>query len=163
MNVVVIAHDMRSTHNVGSLLRTADGLGAKRVYLTGYTPYPTFPGDSRLPHIHQKLTDQIRKTALGVESTDLWRHQTSVTELIDELREEGYQIIALEQAPESVNLADFSPSDKLAIILGREVDGIEPDLLARADKIVEIPMHGVKESLNVVQAAAIALYHCLQE
>src|SRR5579871_6804873 len=78
-DIILIAHDIRSTHNVGSLLRTAEGMGVARVYFTGYTPYPSLAtGDERLPHIAQKLTRQIQKTALGAESQVAWSHHTDV-------------------------------------------------------------------------------------
>jgi tRNA G18 (ribose-2'-O)-methylase SpoU len=159
-SIVVIAHDIRSTHNVGSLLRTAEGLGVDHVYFTGYTPYPKVAGDDRLPHIAEKLTRQIHKTALGAEDLVLWSHETAIVKLLNDLRAEGYQIVALEQTAASISLPDFRPPDNIALLLGREVEGIEPNLLKQCDVTVEIPMHGQKESFNVVQAAAMALYQC---
>jgi 23S rRNA (guanosine2251-2'-O)-methyltransferase len=149
---------MRSTHNVGSLFRTAEGLGVAYVYLTGYTPYPQTPVDQRLPHIARKLTNQIHKTALGAEKLIQWDHLDDVTSCIAELRTEGYAIIALEQSPDSISLPGYEPPEKIALLLGREVEGIEPAVLALCDSILEIPMLGQKESFNVVQAVAIALY-----
>jgi 23S rRNA (guanosine2251-2'-O)-methyltransferase len=158
--IIIIAHDMRSAHNVGSLLRTADGFGA-RVYLTGYTPYPAEPKDSRLPHLAAKLTRQIHKTALGTETDhDLWSHEQDVAELLQNLKDNGYEIIGLEQTEDSEKLPDYRPPRKVAILLGREVEGIEPELLKKCDDVVEIPMLGNKESFNVVEAATSALYHC---
>lgn len=157
--IVLIAHNLRSSHNAGSLLRTADGLGVDRVYLTGYTPYPLAPNDSRLPHIAQKVDKQIAKTALGAEKTVGWRHQEDVEELIDRLKSQEFTVIALEQSGNSIDLPGFKPPKKVAIIIGREVEGAEPEIVAKADKVIEIPMFGCKESFNVVQAAAMALYH----
>lgn len=159
-SIVLVAHNLRSTHNVGSLLRTAEGLGVSQVYLTGYTPYPSWPGDSRLPHLRQKLTRQIHKTALGAETSSIWRQHPNIFELLDELRRQGFSIVALEQTPGARPLPNYQPPSRLAIIVGREVDGIEPAVLAATDQQLEIPMFGQKESFNVVQAAAMALYHC---
>jgi len=157
--IVVIAHDIRSTHNVGSLLRTCEGLGVTHVYLTGYTPYPLIQsGDPRLPHIARKLTDQIHKTALGVESLVPWSPHSDITLCIRQLHAEGYSILALEQTANSISLPDFVPTQKIALVLGREVEGIAPEILALCDASVEIPMLGKKESFNVVQATAMALY-----
>jgi len=158
-SIILIAHDIRSTHNVGSLLRTADGLGVACVYLTGYTPYPLLKNDPRLPHLAAKIDRQIKKTALGAEAMH-WQHREDVLALLAELKAAGYKIVALEQAPGVTKLPDFRPPDKVAIILGREVEGIEPTVLAAADTTVEIPMFGTKESFNVVQAAAMCIYHC---
>lgn len=158
-NLILIAHNLRSSHNVGSILRTAEGLGVERVYLTGYTPYPSAPDDKRLPHIAKKLDRQIAKTALGAENSVNWHHQTEIKSLLASLREEGFQVVGLEQTPQSLPLSGFTAPDKLVMIVGREVEGIEPEVLALCDKTIEIPMRGSKESFNVVQATAMALYH----
>jgi 23S rRNA (guanosine2251-2'-O)-methyltransferase len=159
--IVLIAHDIRSAHNVGSLLRTADGFGVTQVYLTGYTPYPKQTQDVRLPHLSTKLTKQISKTALGAETdTSLWTHHEDIKILLDELRANKYIIIGLEQAENSIQLPKFIPSEKVAILLGREVEGVEPELLKLCDKTIEIPMYGKKESFNVIEAATAAIYHC---
>lgn len=158
-NIIIIAHDMRSTHNVGSLLRTAEGMGVEKVYLTGYTPYPLTDGDARLPHIAVKLHKQIQKTALGAETLQSWEHHADITDLITTLKTRGYTIAALEQSPQAINVPDYHAPQKIAIILGREVEGVDDDLLSTADVHLEIPMLGSKESYNVVQAAAIVLYH----
>lgn len=158
--IVVIAHDMRSAHNVGSLLRTAEGLGVTKVYLTGYTPYPLHDKDDRLPHIAQKLHKQISKTALGAESQNIWQHTADVHTVIHDLKAEGFTVAALEQTTDAVKLHTLQVSNKIAILLGREVEGVDPALLELCDTSIEIPMYGQKESFNVVQAAAMALYHC---
>jgi tRNA G18 (ribose-2'-O)-methylase SpoU len=158
--IIVIAHNLRSCHNVGSLLRTAEGLGVKQVILSGYTPYPANKDDERLPHIATKLTKQISKTALGAETSQPWEHYDSVEAVFAALREQDYTIAAIEQSPHSVKLPDFQPPEKIALLLGREVDGVEPEVLAACDTILEIPMFGKKESFNVIQAAAMAMYHC---
>lgn len=158
--IVVIAHDMRSIHNVGSLLRTAEGLGVHHVTFTGYTPYPQLDNDPRLPHIARKVHQQIQKTALGAELTQSWSHEPDLTAYLEGLRDTAYTIYALEQTKDAYQLPDFEPPQKLAIILGREVEGVSSDILAICDGSLEIPMIGQKESLNVVQAAAMLLYHC---
>lgn len=157
--IILIAHDIRSCHNVGSLLRTAEGLGVTKVYLTGYTPYPTKDDDTRLPHIAMKLTKQIQKTALGAEMQQAWDQQDDVLSLLDTLRNEGYTLVGLEQTNKSVPLHRYKPTDKVALLLGREVEGIDPELVKQLDDCLEIPMFGQKESFNVVQAAAMSLYH----
>lgn len=159
MELIIIAHNLRSTHNVGSLLRTAEGLGVT-VILSGYTPYPVVGNDGRLPHIAQKLNRQISKTALGAETQPIWSHEIDIDRTLDRLQLEGYTIGALEQTANSVSLPTYHPPEKLAIILGREVEGVEPDLLQECAVTIEIPMFGQKESYNVVQAAAMAMYHC---
>lgn len=160
-DVILIAHDIRSTHNVGSLLRTSEGLGVKKVFLTGYTPHPMTASDPRLPHIAKKLDRQIHKTALGAEDMIAWEYIEDIGDVLQDVRKTGYQIIALEQSEDSIPLPEFLSSQKVALLIGREVEGIEPSLLGMCDTIVEIPMHGKKESFNVVQASAIALYRIL--
>lgn len=142
------------------MLRTAEGLGVREVYLTGYSPYPKQIGDGRLPHIANKLNDQIHKTALGAESLIKWTHADDVAEVITLLKKKGYVIVALEQTPSSQPLPTFQAAQKTALVVGREVDGIEPEVVALCDQSIEIPMFGKKESFNVVIAAAMALYHC---
>lgn len=157
--LVVIAHNLRSCHNVGSLLRTCEGLGITHVYLTGYSPYPTYEGDPRLPHEANKLTKQIQKTALGAETSQAWTANLPLDKVVQKLRQDSFTVCALEQAPESVNVPDYSPPEKLAILLGSERYGVEKDVLELMDFCLEIPMRGQKESFNVVEAAAMALYH----
>ena len=156
--IILIAHNLRSTHNVGSLLRTAEGLGIDEVVLTGYTPYPSQIHDNRLPHIMQKLDKQITKTALGAEKQIAWRHEPDIETLISNLKKQGYVIAAIEQTPDSTRLPDYKAPNKVAIIVGREVEGLETEVLESCDLCLEIPMFGKKESFNVVQAAAMALY-----
>lgn len=159
MKIAVIAHNIRSTHNIGSILRTSDGLGVTKVFCTGYTPYPTLPHDERLPHMRDKLTQQIHKTALGAEKTVPVRHTYELGPVLTELKAGGYQLVALEQSPHAIMLPDFKPTgNRVALLLGEEVNGIPSDLLKRFDSIIEIPMQGKKESFNVSVAAGIALY-----
>ena len=158
MRLALIVHDIRSCHNVGSLLRTAEGLGVSHVYLTGYTPYPKQTDDPRLPHIATKLDSQIHKTALGAEHLVEWSQHQSIEDVLSQLRSDGFQLVGLEQTTLSVPLPDFKPSGDTALLVGREVEGIDPTLLSQLDATVEIPMAGQKESFNVVQATAMAMY-----
>jgi tRNA G18 (ribose-2'-O)-methylase SpoU len=156
--IVLIAHNLRSCNNVGSLLRTADGLAIDCVYLTGYTPYPKMKNDTRLPHIRDRVDHKIHKTSLGAESTVKWHYSADIMEVIIKLRLEGHKIIALEQSDNSISLENYDSLPKLALIVGREVEGIEKEILENVDDIISIPMLGSKESFNVVQAAAMACY-----
>lgn len=158
--LVLIAHNLRSTHNVGSLLRTAEGLGVEHVYLTGYTPYPILANDERLPHLAAKMEKDIHKTALGAERTQSWSRHEDVTTVIRWLKSDKYEVSAVEQSDEATQLPEFIPGPKVALLVGREVEGVEPEVLTQCQRILEIPMFGAKESFNVVQAAAMTLYHC---
>ena len=155
--LVLIAENLRSLHNVGSLLRTAEGLGCQKVYLTGYTPYPKQPNDSRLPHESARLTRQIHKTALGAENIATYSHD--IEPLISKLKKDGFEVIALEQDPNSVDITSYNPPDKCALIVGNEVSGVSSETLKQSDTCLEIPMLGKKESFNVVQSAAMALFY----
>lgn len=157
-HIVLIAHNLRSCHNVGSLLRTTDGLGVTKVFLTGYTPYPLTKNDSRMPHISAKIQKQIQKTALGAESTVDWEHFDDVFECVNTLKNDKYTIAGLEQTSNAIDIAKYQPTDKIALIVGRETEGIEQEVLDLCDVVLEIPMRGAKESFNVVQASAMALY-----
>lgn len=159
MELIVIAHNIRSTHNVGAIFRTCDGFGVTTLYLTGYTPYPTVPADKRLPHLRAKITRQISKTALGAEATVSFAHREDPVELFDAYHRQGFTIVALEQTNQAILLPDYNPmSQKLVLLLGEEVNGIAPNLLQKCDVALEIPMVGRKESFNVSVAAGIALY-----
>lgn len=158
MNVVVVAHNIRSVHNVGSIFRTCEGFGVAKLYLTGYTPYPELVQDKRLPHIRNKLSNQINKTALGAEYFVAFEYHDSITSLILELREESFSIIGLEQTPQSTLLPDFKTPEATALVLGEEVLGIPKEVRDLCDNFVEIPMRGRKESFNVSVATGVALY-----
>lgn len=154
--IIVIAHNIRSTHNVGAIFRTSEGFGVKKIILSGYTPYPQISGDPRLPHISLKLTSQIHKTALGAEESVPFEYQEYPD--ISALKSAGYRIVGLEQDSTSISLSDYSAPDKIALILGEEVEGIPADILQQCEDIIEIPMVGKKESFNVSVAAGIALF-----
>ncbi len=159
-DIILVAHNLRSCHNVGSLLRTADGLGVKQVIFSGYTPHPTHANDRRLPHESAKITAQIHKTALGAEDSVSWDYHQDIIPVLEKLKKQGWTIAALEQSEDSKDLPSYHAPQKIALILGREVEGIEPELLNICDVTLEIPMFGKKESFNVIQAAAMAAYHC---
>jgi len=154
--IIVIAHNIRSTHNVGSIFRTCEGFGVNKIILSGYTPYPTLPGDNRLPHIATKLTAQIRKTALSAEMMVPFEYQE--TPDFETLKQDGFRVVGLEQDGRSVLLPDYVPPAKVALLLGEEVEGLTPELRDACDDLIEIPMRGQKESFNVSVAAGIALY-----
>jgi 23S rRNA (guanosine2251-2'-O)-methyltransferase len=154
--IIIIAHNIRSTHNVGAIFRTAEGFGVTNIIVSGYTPYPKLPKDSRLPHVYEKLTSQIHKTALGAEDIVPFEY-VGLPPLVA-LKEAGYRIVGLEQADRSISLKDYKTPDKLALLIGEEVNGIEAALLDHCEDIIEIPMVGKKESFNVSVATGIALY-----
>ncbi len=156
--IYLIIHNIRSAHNVGSLLRTAECFGVKKIYFTGYTPYPYENGDTRLPHIYTKLSKQISKTALGAESIIQWSHRDLVW-VLNKLKKNHIPLIGLEQSAHSVPLDIFMPPQKLGLVIGNEIEGVEPSILDRCSYTLEITQYGMKESLNVAQATAIALYH----
>lgn len=155
--IAVIIADVRSLHNVGSILRSADGFGVSHIYYAGYTPYPLQTHDTRLPHESRKITAQIRKTALGAEHLPSSLHK-SIAEAVDTARADGYQIVALEQNQGSINMYNYTPVKDTALLLGNEVTGISDSDLLNVDAIIEIPMYGSKESFNVSVATGIALY-----
>lgn len=159
-DIILIAHNVRSAHNVGSLLRTAEGLGVQKVILSGYTPYPSHANDRRLPHEAAKTTQQIQKTSLGAEDMVKWEHHDNLQPVLAKLKKDGYIIAAVEQTEDARELPKYHPPRKIVLIVGREVEGLEQEVLQACDLTLEIPMFGRKESFNVAQAAAIALYHC---
>ncbi|MCR3722076.1 SpoU rRNA Methylase family protein [Prauserella flava] len=154
----MVAHNLRSAHNVGSLLRTGEVFAVDTVHITGFTPYPQHPGDERDPVVAARQTRRLAKAAAGAERTMPLQRHDDVHTLLDSLRGEGYTIAGLEIDPNAVILGDYSPGAKVALVLGDEVRGIDPDLRSRCDLLLQIPMYGQKSSLNVSVAAGIALY-----
>lgn len=144
-----ICHNLRSRENVGSIFRTADAFGADKIFLTGYTP--------ALPH------EKITKTALGAEQWVAWEKVYSLTRLIKKLRRDKFEIVALEQSRKSIALAKYCPKKNIALIIGNEVSGIPLRILQQCDRIIEIPMRGKKESLNVAVAFGVAAYVITQK
>lgn len=154
--IIVIAHNIRSTHNIGSIFRTSEGFGVKKIIISGYSPYPKTINDKRLPHIAEKLTAQIHKTALGAENMVSFEYQEQPD--LFAIKSQGFQVIGLEQHKKSINLNDYKSTQKVALLIGEEVHGIPPELMNQCDNFVEIPMVGKKESFNVSVATGIALY-----
>lgn len=147
--IVVVAHDLRSAHNVGSVFRTADSAGLSGVVLTGFTPTPDHRG--------------VAKTALGAHDAVPWRHSPDLEAALAELRAAGYRIGALERTPEAVPPASVvATSFPLALVLGNEVDGVPASVLAEVDLVVGLPQYGVKASLNVSVAFGVAAYRLVE-
>lgn len=149
MKTIAIFHNIRSSHNVGSFLRTADCAGIEKVYLTGYTPAPI--------DRFGREQSRIAKTALGAEKNVSWE-QGDIFKTIEALRGGGHSIVGVEQTPTSKNYKTFKPEEKTVFIFGNEVEGIEEEVLKLCDEVVEIPIHGEKESLNVGVTAGIILF-----
>lgn len=146
----IILHNIRSAQNVGAIFRTADAVGVEKIYLTGYTPAPL----DRFGRVDSK----IAKTALGAEKSVPWESCKSVGALIKRLKKNSVCIVAGEQSSNAVSCTRWKPKFPLAIILGNEVLGVSPAILRVCDEVVEIPMRGRKESLNVSVAAGILLF-----
>lgn len=157
-SIVVVAHNLRSVFNVGSLLRTSDVFAVERLYVTGFTPYPSQPDDSRDPGLQAQLTRRIARSAAGAEHTMPVTHQSDVYALLGSLHAAGYTVIGLEIDAGAVPLVDYRPAARIALLLGDEVRGIEAPLRESCDMLLQIPMYGQKGSLNVSVAAGIALY-----
>ena len=162
-DLVVIAHNIRSIQNVGAILRTAECLGVRQVYATGWTPNLERSSDgsslSLLPHTKAKLAGQLHHPALGAEQYVQLTAQPDVLDLVKSLKKSGYYIVGLEQSPASVPLDQFRPPDKLALLLGEEVRGLDATLQSTCDQLIELAMFGHKESYNVSVATGIALYY----
>jgi len=150
---VAILYNLRSHYNVGAIFRTADGAGVGHVYLVGYTPSPIDRFGRAVPEIH--------KTALGAEQAVPWSSVSlnAVKSLINQLQSEGYVVVAVEQTTGSVLLSEFTVPTKVAYIFGSEVEGISEEVVSLVDTVLELPMLGKKESLNVSVTAGIVLYH----
>ncbi len=156
-------HNIRSTYNVGAILRTAEGFGAKRVVLSGYTP--RVHDENLLPHLREKLDKEIHKTALGAENMlDIYSSGDILKEL-EKLQSQGWKIVGLENNVSNLPLCSLCDSnlrkkltDKVVLVLGEEVGGIDYSFYDIIDLFVEIPMRGKKESFNVSVAAGIAMY-----
>ena len=153
MKSILILHDIRSAQNVGSLFRTADAAGISKIYLSSITPQP-------LDRFGRYRSD-IAKTALGAERTIEWQSYEDIATLIVGLRQEGIQVVAIEQSEDAVDYKSVFFDKDTAFVLGNEVGGISKDILELVDVIAEIPMKGEKESLNVAVAGGIALFRML--
>jgi tRNA G18 (ribose-2'-O)-methylase SpoU len=144
----VIVDNIRSLENIGSIFRTADALGVSKIYLCGICGTPP--------------NSKISKTALGAEKTIPWEYVKQTGRLIDKLKKQGIEITALEQAKNSINYAKYKPNFPIALIIGNEVKGISPKTLQKCNKVIELPMLGKKESLNVSVAFGVAGYEIIK-
>ena len=149
----LILENIRSAHNVGAMFRTADGAGVAKVFLIGYTPTPI--------DRFGRIQPEIKKTSLGASTEIPWEHADDIISIIAQLKKESVDIVAIEQHPTAQQLGDFKPQKNSAYILGNEVAGVSATAISLADRVVEIPMLGNKESLNVSVVAGIILYHGL--
>jgi len=158
MKKQIILDNIRSAHNVGSIFRSSDGAGVEKIYLVGPTPTPVDRFGRSQP--------EIVKTSLGASESIPWEHvgsadSESVEEalsLIASLKKDGFAIVVVEQAPDSISLYDFEVPQKVVYVMGAEVEGVHQEIIEVADVVVEIPMLGVKESLNVSVTAGIVLF-----
>lgn len=157
-SIRLVLADIRSTLNVGAILRTADATGVELVYACGYTPYPKIESDERPAHVADANHRAIAKTALGAEKTIRVLHIPDTVTALREARQSGFKIIVVEQAERSLNLYHYRPEEPLALVFGNEVTGVDQDVIDSADTILELPMIGQKESLNVSVTAGIVLY-----
>jgi len=148
--ITILLHNIRSTHNVGSIFRTGDAAGIERIFLTGFSPTPL--------DRFSRQQKEIAKTALGAEKNIKWEYYKSPLSLISKLKREGFQIVGVEQDPRSSDYRSFSPKKRTLLIFGNEVKGLSAALRSKCDLLIEIPMHGKKESLNVSVAAGIILF-----
>ncbi len=147
----VILDNIRSKYNVGAIFRTADAAGVTAIYLVGCTPTPI--------DRFGRIDTEIQKTSLGATTTVSWEYVSDIEAAIVSLRAKGVEIVAVEIAPHSVSLYDYQPKEKVAYIFGNEVGGISATTQVLADVVLEIPMHGMKESLNVSVTAGVVLLH----
>ena len=162
ISMLVILYNIRSSHNVGSIFRTADAIDVQKIYLCGITPDP-------LDRFGKPRTDII-KASLGAEKTINWEHTgksifpAATIALIQKLKKDGFIVAALEQNKKSQNIFTYrsSKNKKVALVVGNEVNGVPASVLKHCDMILEIPMRGKKESLNVSVAFGVAAYHIMQ-
>lgn len=145
--LVVVLDDVRSMHNVGSVFRTGDAFRIEAVYLCGITSTPP--------------SSEIHKTALGAEDSVTWKYYPTAIEAVEALRNNGYEIYAIEQAHGSTKLQTFTPinNKKYAVILGNEVKGVHQEVIDTSDGCLEIPQFGTKHSMNVSVTAGIIIWH----
>jgi tRNA G18 (ribose-2'-O)-methylase SpoU len=148
--VIAVLENIRSAYNVGSVFRTADAFLLEAIYITGYTCVP--------PH------KEIKKTALGAEESVDWKHFPNALEAIKALKENGYKVYAIEQAMNSLKLQDlhFDNAEKIAVIFGNEVTGVEQETILQCDGCIEIPQLGMKHSLNIATAAGVVLWEIVR-
>lgn len=148
--LVAVLDNVRSMHNVGSVFRTADAFLVGQIALCGYTPQP--------PH------RDIHKTALGATETVAWQYYPTTLDAANALKQQGYQLVAVEQTTNSIALPSFQwdGTTPMAIVFGNEVEGVSDEVLALCDTAIEIPQYGMKHSLNISVAAGIVLYRLME-
>ena len=163
MVLKVVLHNIRSVYNVGAILRTCEGFGVDEVVLSGYTP--RYDDKELLPHLRDKLNKQIAKTALGAEKLLNIYASGDIFANLTEWKKQDYKIVGLENNIQDTRLRRLNEpglkdeiDEKVVLILGEEVNGIDQKLYELIDVFVEIPMRGKKESFNVSVAAGIAIY-----
>ena len=144
--IIIILNDIRSLNNIGSFFRTADAFNVEKIYLCGITAIP--------PH------REIHKTALGATETVTWEHRESIIDLVTELKQNGVKVASIEQAEQTTFLQDVNELDyeKIALVFGNEVDGVDQDVIDVSDYIIEIPQFGTKHSLNVSVCAGVVMW-----
>lgn len=150
LQAILILPDIRSAINVGAIFRTADAVGISKIYLTGLTPRPNDQ--------FGRIQKDIKKSALGAENFVEWEYKKTIIPLLINLKKKGYKILAVEQNKKSIDYRKIKIKEKTVIIMGPEVLGLSKNILDKCDSIVEIPMYGKKESLNVSVACGIALF-----
>lgn len=145
--LVVVLDNVRSLNNVGSIFRTSDAYRVQKIVLCGITATPPHP--------------EIHKSALGAEFSVDWVHYDDTLQAINDLKKEGFTILAVEQATDSTMLDDFCPKqgERYAIIMGNEVNGVMQEAIDMSDKCLELPQYGTKHSLNVAVTAGIVIYN----
>lgn len=144
--LAVILDEVRSLHNIGSVFRTSDAFLVERIYLCGITATPPHP--------------EMHKTALGAEDTVDWKYVKHTLEAVEELHNEGYTVLAIEQVEGSTMLdeLELEPDKKYAIVMGNEVKGVQQEVIDVCDGCIEIPQYGTKHSLNVSVTTGIVLW-----
>ncbi|MEI6480482.1 MAG: TrmH family RNA methyltransferase [bacterium] len=152
-NTVLILNDIRSVYNVGSIFRTADAAGISKIYLVGTTPTPL--------DRFNRIRKDVAKTALGAEKSVEWEYVKTIYPLLKKIKKEDFYIVAVEQSENSVDYKKVELSERVAIMVGNEVDGISSKVLSQCDCVAEIGMNGKKESLNVSVATGIAIFRML--
>lgn len=158
MPIIPVLINIRSAHNVGSIMRSAECFGLTEVWCAGITPYPHIENDSRLPHIAKSAHEKISKTALGAENHLKVSYFTDAFEAINALRKQNFAVWAVEQQPDSTKLHNYTSFQNTALLFGNEPNGLPDEVITITDGCIEISQYGHKESLNVSVAAGIVLY-----
>ncbi len=153
--IIVVLDNIRSVHNVGAIFRTSDALGIDKIFLCGITPAP-------VDRFGRERSD-LHKAALGAENSVAWEQHFSACTCVEQLKVEGYSVVCVEQAKNSIDYKTVIPKNKTVFVFGNEVDGISKDILELADCVAEIQMVGEKESLNVSVSFGIVMFRMLDK